>query len=463
MNRRSFLQRTALGLISANFCPSILMGSDQKRPPNLITILIDDMGWKDTGFAGNKWIETPNIDKLAQSGMIFKQAYAAAPNCAPTRACLMTGLYPPRHGVFTVDDDRHKPGLPHHKIIAAQSKATLDTDVETIAEALKGRGYATSMVGMWNLGRGRSGPNTPTGQGFDTFKEPKRLGFEKDAYKNKKGQFLTHEMTQAGVDFIAANHDNPFYLYLAYHAVHAPFDPEPGLLTKYEKKMAGTKQDPALAATIESLDKSIGNLLSALNNMGIAGNTYIIFTSDNGGTPRNTAPLKGGKGSLYEGGIRVPACVSGPGIKPNQVSTVPISSIDIYPTLLELAGGIPRFVDGQSLVSMMKQGQNLSRDSIFWHFPCYIGRGVPSSAMRKGNMKLIEFFETQTIEMYDLENDPGEKNNLAMKYPEQAAMLYSELKSWQTQTNAPRPMTPNPDYDPSVKPQKGRNKRGKGK
>lgn len=463
MNRKTCRQTIVFILILVALYPSTLMASKPTGAPNLITILVDDMGWKDTGFSGNTLLDTPHLDQLAQSGIIFTQAYAAAPNCAPSRACLMTGQYTPRHGVYTVVDDRHKPGRPYHKIVAAHSNAALNPDAVTIAEALREQGYATGMVGMWNLGRGRRGPETPTGQGFDSFLDPKHLGFHQDAYQNDKGEYLTHKMTAAGINFIQKTKAKPFFLYLAYHAVHAPFEPEAALLAKYEKKKSAEKGcDPALAATIEALDISIGRLMAALKDLGLADNTYILFTSDNGGTRHATAPLKAGKGSLYEGGIRVPAFVAGPGIKPAQISEVPISSIDFYPTLLELAGAPPRPVDGKSLVALMKAGKELSRQSLFWHFPCYIGQGKPSSAIRYGNLKLIEFFETGTIEMYNLENDPGETTNLAERNPEQARQLYVKLKDWQVETNAPRLFEPNPYYDPSAKTQRDRKYRGKG-
>ncbi len=420
--------------------------------PNLVVILIDDMGWNDVGFSGNEELRTPNLDLLAESGIIFEQAYAAAPNCAPTRACLMTGQYPPRHGIYTVVDDRHKPGQPHHKILAIDSVAELSGETVTLAELMKDAEYSTCMVGMWNLGRGRRGPHVPTSQGFDRYVQPKDLNFEKDAYFNDKGEYLTDRMTDEAIDFVE-NHSASFFLYVAYHAVHSPFDPKPALLKSY-----GSRKDAAYAATIEALDQNIGRLVKALPE-----NTYLFFTSDNGGNHRYTAPLKGGKGTLYEGGIRVPAFMAGPGIQAMQKANQPISTIDIAPTLLDLAKiEKPSSLDGLSLKPLWNN-ETLDRESLYWHFPCYIGRGNPSSAMRKGDLKIIEFFETGEIELYDLSKDPGEGKNLAKKKPDLTQSLYAELRQWQAATHAPRPEQLNPNYDPEAVRIKGRDQRGKGK
>lgn len=419
--------------------------------PNLVVILIDDMGWRDTGFAGNETIQTPNLDRLAKSGIVFTQAYAAAPNCAPTRACLMTGQYTPRHGVYTVLDERHTPGQPNHKIMASASKAELNSEAVTVAEALQDAGYATGMVGMWNLGRGRRGPRVPTSQGFDSYVQPKDLGFERDAYFNSDGEYLTDRLTDAAIDFVRKQ-NAPFFLYVAYHAVHAPFDPKPELVGRYD---LGEKAP--YAATVEALDQNIGRLASVLPQ-----DTLIFFTSDNGGTRRYVEPLRGGKGTLYEGGLRVPAFAAGPGIEANQQTTEPISTIDVLPTLLELADtSSPVSVDGVSLVPLWNN-EALGRDALYWHFPCYVGQGTPSSALRKGDYKLIELFESGTIELYDLSKDPAEEQNLAQAETQLAEQLHNELKQWQAALNAPRPTEPNPDYDPASARKRSRDQRRKG-
>jgi arylsulfatase A len=435
--------------------------------PNFVVVLIDDMGWRDMGFSGSDFIDTPRTDALAKQGVIFSQAYASAPNCAPTRACLMSGQYTPRHGVFTVVDARHEPGLPHHKVISADSNAALATESVTIAEALKSGGYATAMYGMWNLGRGRSGPETPTGQGFDHFKQPRDLGFDKDAYINNRGEYLTDAFTSEGIRFIEDNKEKPFFLYLAYHAVHHPFQPKSELIKKYQRKAESVKTtvNPEYAATAEAVDQNIGRLQDSLAELGLDENTIVIYTSDNGGDRRNAAPLNGGKGSLFEGGIRVPAAVWGAGIRKSYTSETPFLSMDIYPTLLELAG-LPspkdHTLDGQSFASLLTGGEEPERGALFWHFPNYIGNGAPSSAIHKDNYKLIEYFEDQSIALFDLDKDVGEKNNIAKSKPEIAAALHAELKAWHASTDAPRPTTINPAYDPKARPVRGRENRGKG-
>lgn len=444
-------------LVSSALVPT---GMCAEPPPNFVFILADDMGWNDAGFCGNKHTDTPHLDRLAHEGVVFAQACASAPNCAPTRACLLTGKYTPRHGVFTVVDERHTPGSPHHKIMAAESREALAAEQVTLAEALKPAGYATGMFGMWNLGRGRSGPTTPTGQGFDVFTEPKQLGFEKDAYRDAKGGYSPDSLTDAALTWADSVKERPFFLYLPFHDVHAPFDPKPELLAKY-KSRSGVA-DPALAATVEAMDANVGRVLAALDRMGVAERTFVIFTSDNGGTRQYVAPLRGGKGTLYQGGVRVPAVIRGPGIKPG-VSQAVTLSMDWFPTVMELAGQKPtESVDGRSLMPLLRDASAKLERDVFWHFPCYIGGGGPCSAVRSGNWKLIEFFESGTSELYDLAADPGEQRNLAESEPKRAAELLAKLHAWQTATSAPRPIKPNPAYDPSAAPKRGRDERGKG-
>jgi len=419
--------------------------------PNFIFILIDDMGWRDVGFAGSELAPTPRIDALAKKGLIFKQAYASAPNCAPTRACLMTGQYPPRHGIYTVLDDRHIPGSPQHKIMAAESRSELPANTLTLADILKSNGYSTGMVGMWNLGRGKTGPASPLGRGFQYFTEPKALGFEKDTYLRRDGAELTDVMTDAAIQWMNDHKNGPFFLYFAPHAVHAPFQPKPDLLAKYSNQR--DRMAAEYSATIDDLDQNIGRIYAELEKLGLAGNTHVFFTSDNGGGRQFNAPLRDGKGSLYEGGIRVPAFWTGPGVKHGSQCEEPISTIDFLPTLLELAD-IPQPphqpIDGQSLVPC-RDSKSLGRTQLFWHFPCYTGNAKPSSAVRQGNWKLLEFFETGKAELYDLSADPSEKKNLADSQPEKASQLRQALHDWQKEMKAALPSGLNPNYDPSAK------------
>lgn len=464
MKRRRFLGGLAAGLAGAALLPPRVLA--QSRRPNVIVILIDDMGWRDTGFAGSPDIDTPNLDRIAQSGLIFEQAYAAAPVCAPTRACLMTGQYTPRHGVYTVVDARHAPGSAHHRILAATSRAELPAGSYTIAEALRDADYATGMVGMWNLGRGRRGPGTPLGQGFGSFVQPRDLGFGRDAYVNGKGEYLTDRMTDAGIDFIRQNAARPFFLYLAYHAIHPPFDPKPDLLAKHRKRGSGKAEDAAYAATVEALDQNMGRLMDALRSLGLADDTYVLFTSDNGSTRHHVAPLRGGKGSLYEGGLRVPAFLTGPGIAPGRSSAEPISTIDIYPTVLEWAGAVGQeshVIDGVSLAPLAAGNRgSLVRQALYWHLPVYAGQFAPMSAVRAGAHKLIEHFETGQVELFDLSADAAETNDLAKSEPAITAELHDRLKAWQANLNAPRPAEANPAFDPAARRGKGRDQRGKG-
>lgn len=431
--------------------------------PNFILILADDMGWNDARFSGSPFIDTPNLDRLAREGFVFSQACSSAPNCAPTRACLLTGQYPPRHGVYTVVDERHSPGSPQHKILSAESREALPEASVTLAEALKPAGYATGMFGMWNLGRGRSGPTTPTGQGFDVFTEPKALGFEKDAYRDAAGRYSPDFLTDSALKWMDSVRARPFFLYLAFHDVHAPFDPKPDLLAKYKARRG--VNDPAYAATVEAMDANVGRVLEALEKTGMTKNTYVIFTSDNGGTRQYVAPLRGGKGTLYQGGIRVPAVIRGPGIEAGRNSPVTILSMDWFPSVLDLAGlQLSEFenLDGRSLAPILRgQSTTLDRD-VYWHFPCYIGGGGPCSAIRSGDWKLIEFFESKTSELYHLADDPGEKNDLTASDPERSAELLAKLHAWQNETKAPCPSLANPAYDPSSVQKRGREDRGKG-
>lgn len=440
---------------------SSLPANEPKRPPNFVLILMDDMGWRDVGFMGNKFVETPNIDRLAAKGIVFTQAYASAPNCAPTRACLMSGLYTPRHGVYTVVDPNRPADSPRNKLLAAESKPELATHFITLAEALHDGGYVTGFFGMWNLGRGRTGPVTPGGQGFGKVVFPENLGFAKDAYYDKAGNYLSDRLTDEVIEFMERSRDKPFFVYLPDHAVHAPFEPKPTLLKKYQEKREQTSSDdnPAYAATIEAVDDNVGRILAALERLNLSDNTYVIFTSDNGGADRDTPPLRGGKGQLYEGGIRVPLAILGPRIKsPGKSNASPVASIDFYPTLLDLAGiklASDHRLDGTSLVPAFLD-EPLAREHLFWHFPCYIGKGTPAGAIRTGDWKLLEFFEDRNKpELYDLKNDPGETKNLSSRMPEKAQELYRALQQWQRETSAAIPTTQNPKYDPAARGKRG--------
>jgi arylsulfatase A-like enzyme len=443
----------------------------EARPPNVIVVLMDDMGWRDLGSTGNRFIETPHLDRLARRGLHFTCAYANAPNCSPTRACLMSGQYTPRHGVYTVVDPNQKAGGAWQRLLPARNSPELPTQSVTLAESLRDGGYATACLGMWNLGRGRSGPVSPSGQGFDKVVFPDALGFGKDAYRDSRGNYLSDRLTDEVLKFIEQKSSTPFFVYFADHAVHAPFDPRPDLLEKYTAKREQTGergQTAEYAATVEAVDQNMGRLVEKLEELGLAEETLLVFTSDNGGTGSSSAPLRGNKGQLYEGGVRVPLLMAGAGVtQPGREIAEPVLSLDLYPTVLELAGLPPpagHRLDGRSLAPLMAGAGDWPARDLFWHFPCYAGRGAPSGSLRAGRWKLIEFFESPNRpELYDLAEDPGEQRNLAAEQPERTRELLARLKQWQETTGALLPAD-NPDYDATAqRPRGGAQARGRGR
>jgi len=454
---------TASGKAGDRQAPAAAEGgrSSAAAPPasrGLVVVLLDDMGWNDVGFMGNDFVETPRLDRLADEGLVFDAAYASAPNCAPTRACLMSGQWPGRHGVYTVVDQRNAPGLPHHRLLAASSRPELAPEFVTFAEALGDAGYATGFFGMWNLGKRESGPE---GQGFEMAVVPRDLNFDKNAYRDENGRQLPDALTAEALQFIESHSEEPFLCYLALHSVHTPFEPDPEVLAKYEAR-AGRGDDPAFAATVETVDRNIGRLVDHLRKLGIEDSTTVIFTSDNGGEHRRTSPLRGGKGELYEGGLRVPFVAWGAGVRGGRRSVTPVSSLDVYPTLLELTGLEMRAeLDGASLVPLLSDTGTLHRDGLFWHFPCYTGRGTPASAVRAGNWKLVRRYEGERAELYDLDADPSEALDLFAERPEIASRLEERLDDWLSKTQAVLPGGRNPDFDPDARRPRGGSDKGR--
>lgn len=449
--------------------------------PNIVLVYIDDMGWSDLSYQGSQFYETPNIDRVAQQGMRFTNAYANAPNCAPSRASLMSGQYSPRHGVFTVADPWRGPHK-SRKLIPAENNRTLSPETYTVAEALNDAGYVTAHMGKWHLGApGKAGPKE---QGFDvnvggthaghppTYFSPYKIATLKNGPDD---EYLTDRLTDEALQFIEQNKEQPFFLNLAHYAVHTPIEAQKALAKKYKTKEPWHGQENAkYAAMVESVDRSVGRITKKLEALGLSKNTVIIFTADNGGLggyasagvkhSRNVTdnyPLKGGKGQLYEGGIREPMFVRWPGVTtPGSVSDEPVIGTDLYPTLVEMAGAKPRaqqVVDGKSLVPLLKQETNaLDRESIYWFFPAYLQaygpsglRTSPAAAVRSGDYKLIWFFEDNRLELYNLAEDIGERHNLVDENPQKAQTLHQQLKRWIDKTNAPMPR-PNPDYDPEA-------------
>ena len=442
--------------------------------PNIILINVDDFGWADVGYNNNQFYETPNIDLLAAQGMSFTNAYASASNCAPSRACLMTGAYTPRHGIYTVgNSDRGKSY--QRKLIPTPNTLILSDNFTTIAEELKQIGYVTASIGKWHLG------DDPLTQGFDLNIAGNHKGHPKSyfsPYKNKNladgcdGEHLTDRLTKEAIKFIKNHSDTNFFLYLPYYAVHTPLQGKQELISKYEQKPDPTeKRNPVFAAMVETVDHNIGELLTALKKLNVRENTIIIFTADNGAMNviSDQEPLRAGKGSYYEGGIREPLIISWPNvIEAGSKSHIPVSNIDFYPTILEMVGveePLSQIIDGQSILPILS-GESIGEINrpLFWHFPIYLQaykgkdfesrdplfRTRPGSVIRLGEWKLHEYFEDSGLELYNLKSDIGEKENLADEYPEKTKELHDLLIQWRNNINAPIPTELNPKYNPEL-------------
>lgn len=440
--------------------------------PNFVFLLVDDLGWGDFGCYGAEFYETPNIDRLASGGMQFSHGYAACTVCSPSRAAILSGSYPARlHLTDWIAGHNH----PLAKLSVPDWKMKLDHERVLLPEALKEGGYVTAFFGKWHLmpnGQPDFDQHYPTSHGFDINVGGREWGHPKGPGKyfspfdmvglddGKKGDFLTDKLTDAAVDFLdKTKRDQPFLLYFSYYTLHSPLMAPPELVTKYEDKAKTFDNrkneflDPRRAGMVEKLDNSVGRIMAKLEAMGIADNTVVILTGDNGGDdPKTTGGLRDFKGFSHEGGVREPFIVKWPGkIAPNSSCDEMVIGTDFYPTMLEMAGLPARpeeHKDGVSILPLLTgKSKDLGRDVLFWHYPHY-HRTKPYGAIRHGNMKLIEFFEDGELELYNLKADPGEKNNLAKKNPEKAQALLMELKAWRKSVGAQMP-TPNPKYDPS--------------
>jgi arylsulfatase A-like enzyme len=478
LNRRDFVKMMGLGGVSL-----VLPGAAPAAPknkPNFVFILVDDLGWTDVGCYGSEFYETPNIDRLARRGMRFTDAYAACPVCSPTRASIMAGKYPARLNLTDYLKGRRR-----GKLNPADYLDQMPLEEVTIAEALKEAGYATFFAGKWHLG-----PESywPEDQGFDFNKGGCERGGPYGGkryfspYGNPRlkdgpeGEHLPDRLASETAVFIEAHRDEPFLAYLSFYSVHTPLMARPDLRRKYQAKaktvqssgpawgQEGSRkvrrvQDHAVyAGMVEAMDQAVGRVLDALERLKLAKDTVVILMSDNGGLstseghPTSNLPLRAGKGWLYEGGIREPMIVKWPGVvRPGSVCSEPATSTDFYPTILEMAGCALRpkqHIDGVSLVPLLKGAKSLDRRAIFWHYPHYGNQGgSPGGAVRAGDYKLIEFYEDDSVELYDLRTDIGEKHDLAEKMPRKAAELHKMLKAWREDVDARMP-TPNPDYKP---------------
>lgn len=434
--------------------------------PNILFIFADDLGWRDVGYQGKGFIETPRIDALARSGKVFSQGYAPAANCQPTRACLISGQYTPRHHVYAVGSTARGPAK-QMRLVPVPNRSGIPAREWTIADAMRDAGYATGIFGKWHL-RGPEGCAPPE-QGFDVYydsamgRSPNHSSGE--TQDDPKGVF---SMTRELMGFMEKNAraEKPFFAYMSHHAIHTALEAGHQTLEYFQHK-AKTEEERKLAlyaACAKDLDTAVGMALDKLDALGIAANTLVVFSSDNGATNQSSQePLRGNKGAYYEGGIRVPFLIRWPGVtKPGETSETPVSQIDLFPTFVEAAGAVipkGKILDGESLKTLCGGGE-LKRGAVFWHFPGYLDSPVtrgrdnvfrtrPVSVIRKGGWKLFLYHEewlldggrekiatNQAVELYHLTTDIGERENLANKNPEKRDELLDELLGWFGQTGA---------------------------
>ena len=465
IDRRRFLDTVGKGAAGAIGGAALMSGATDAQKAtglNVITILIDDMGWTDLGCFGSDLYETPNIDRLASRGVRFTNAYAACTVCSPTRAAMMTGKYP---ATLHITDWIHGHERPHAKLAIPDWTHELPLEEVSVATALGDGGYRTCHVGKWHLG---DEGHWPTDHGFDINLggyhrgQPPRYFSPYDIptlEDGPEGEYLTDREGIEAAKFIEENADRPFFLYLPHYAVHTPLQAKQSMIEAYEKKVKpdGRHKNATYASMVESVDESTGRIMDTLERLGIDDRTLIVFTSDNGGLKphaTNNSPLRAGKGSSYEGGVRVPMIVAGPGVAQGAECHEPVITPDFYPTFLELTGvaGDPvqnRRMDGVSLAPLFADpGAQLDRDDIFWHYPHYHpGGATPHGAIRRRDWKLIEFYEDNHSELYNLRVDIGEKNDLAPDRPELVEDLRKRLNAWRHSVGAQMP-TPNSDHDP---------------
>lgn len=468
----------ALGMLIAS------CDAGQPQPPNIVVFMIDDLGYSDVGCYGSQYYETPNIDKLAEAGTRFTTAYAASMVCSPTRASFLTGKYPGRlHITHAIPIEGHQ-RLTNTKFLDASYVKNLPLEEVTIAEALAPHGYTSAAVGKWHVNWDEG--FYPEQQGFDVNIGGNNMGNPGNyfcPYDGKwrmtadhpyvewnvlphceDGEYLTDRLTVEAENFIQQNEDRPFFLYMQHYAVHTPIQAKENLIEKYKKKPRDTVRghtNPKYAAMIQSVDESVGRILTKLKDLGLDENTIVVFTSDNGGHGKITSnwPFRGNKGNFYEGGIRVPLIVKWPGrIAATRHNDTPVITSDLYPTLLSLAG-LPlkpeQHLDGIDLGPLLTQNQEVDRGApLYWHFPNYTGGGHPNSVgpcsvIRDHEWKLIEDLEDGRVELFNLKEDPGETRDLAGELPEKAEALKKKLNDWRLRVNAQSPR-PNPDYNAAL-------------
>ncbi len=443
-----------------------------REKPNIILIVADDLGWTDLSYMGSKYYETPNIDKLSQSGITFFNGYASSANCAPSRATMMSGKYHPSHGIYTVSPSARGLDITR-KIIPVKNTDNLDLEFFTIAEMLKNEGYINAHVGKWHLGEKG---NYPMDQGFDVNIGGWESGGPKGGYfspysnpnleNGPEGEYLTDRLTNEAINFIDNNKEERFFLHLAYYSVHTPIQSKREYSNYFKNKSSDENHNrPDYAGMIRSLDENIGKVLAKIEELNLSEETLIIFTSDNGGirSISNQNPLRAGKGSYYEGGIRVPMIFSWKGkLETNKKSFERISNIDFYPTIKNIIGHKNKNLklDGLDLNPIFR-GKKLKERALFFHFPVYLEaynvqkddgkdplfRTRPGSVIIKGDWKLHHYFEDNELELYNLSDDMSESKNLSKINKEITTRLYNDLDVWRTSNNAPIPSDKNPKYN----------------
>jgi len=454
MNHRCISPRCLFALVLAFAIAPRVRAADAPvpvpRPPNIVFILADDMGWNQVGYHGTKWYETPAIDRLAHDGMQFRNAYSAAPICSPTRAALMTGKAPARLHLTDYIPGRRWEGKP---LVTPKMRQGLPLEETTLPEMLHTRGYISGLFGKWHLAPTYDyepwRPMDPESQGFDVVFHTRKPD-EKNAPSHDKHNAIA--ITDHAIGFIEQNKDRPFFCYVAHNVVHMPLMEEPETIGKYRKKMGADQpvNNAIMGAMIETMDRQIGRLLAKLDELHLRENTLVVFMSDNGNVmaQQSQAPFRGGKATIWEGGLRVPLAVRWPGmIRPGTISLEPVVTQDWFSTLMEISGTAcePAMHDGLSLWPILSgKATTLGREALYWHYPHYhhLGDWRPGGAIRMGRYKLIEWYEGTllgagpAVSLFDLESDPGENHDLAGAQPERARLMRTKLDAWRKDVGA---------------------------
>jgi arylsulfatase A-like enzyme len=447
----------ALLWVTLTGCTSIPLPRPTPAPgtPNIVFIYADDLGVTDLRCYGHPSHKTPNLDALAQGGVRFTQAYANAPNCLPSRACLMTGMYAPRHGIYTVGSSERGRAR-DRRLHPVANRTTLDPGIATLPSVLRAAGYQTALVGKWHLSA------DPRRHGFDVNIGGNRFGKPPSyfsPYRNPDlpdgpdGESLTSRLTDEAIAFVEQHREQRFFLYLSHYAVHVPIQPELKTSESFQPEL--DEQAAGYAAMVQSLDDSVGQVIAALDRLGLRNNTLVVFGSDNGGNGDHTsmAPLRGAKGSLFEGGIRQPLIANWPErIPAGRTEPTPVSGTDIFPTFAKLAQATTpagHSLDGVDLMPLLAANGKLTPRALFWHFPVYIQgtvssaspwRATPATVMRYGDYKLVEYFEYPGFSLFDLREDNGERDDLAYRYPALVEHLHSRMVRWRRNVAAPLPI-----------------------